>query len=120
MTAYCVGELEELRACDKKLVAAEGLEIGVYFVDGEIRAWRSVCPHKGARICRGLVGGTNLPSGVYEYEYGMEGRVLRCPFHAWEFDLLTGQFLLDPKVKLKGYPAYIQDNRVYIELQGGK
>jgi nitrite reductase/ring-hydroxylating ferredoxin subunit len=47
------------------------------------------------------VSGTSLPSKVYEYIYGREGCILRCPWHGWEFDLRTGEHLVDPETRLK-------------------
>jgi nitrite reductase/ring-hydroxylating ferredoxin subunit len=38
---------------------------------------------------------------VYEYSYGRENEILRCPWHGWEFDLLNGEHLVDPDTKLK-------------------
>jgi nitrite reductase/ring-hydroxylating ferredoxin subunit len=37
-----------------------------------------------------------LPSSPQEYVYGMEGRIVRCPWHKFEFDLETGCSLHDP------------------------
>jgi len=113
MDRQCVASLEELQTNGHKLVEINGVEVGVYYVDGEVHAWHSVCPHRAARICRGLVDGTHLPSEVYRYEFGMEGKILRCPYHAWEFDLTTGAFLLDPKVKLRRFPTVVEGDHVY-------
>lgn len=32
-----------------------------------------------------------LPSDPGELVYGLDGRVLRCPWHGWEFDVRTGE-----------------------------
>jgi nitrite reductase (NADH) small subunit len=58
-------------------------------------------PARRGPVCQGRVAGTSLPSKVYEYIYGMEGRILRCPWHGWEFDLATGTHLVDPQTRLK-------------------
>ena len=31
------------------------------------------------------------------YVYSREGEILRCPWHAWEFDVRTGRSWCDPK-----------------------
>lgn len=52
-------------------------------------------------MCLGRLSGTPLPSKVYEYIYGREGCILRCPWHGWEFDLTTGEQIVDPETRLK-------------------
>lgn len=116
MTQYLIAELEELKASRKKVVTVNGLELGAFYVEEQVHIYLSVCPHRGVSICKGLVSGTNLPSNVYEYHYDREQQILRCPLHAWEFDLLTGQMLLDPKVRLKKYEAILEDERVYVRI----
>jgi nitrite reductase/ring-hydroxylating ferredoxin subunit len=86
----------------RKIVSAGRLEIGVFNVAGQIRAYRNACPHAGAPVCLGRISGTSLPSKVYEYIFGKEGCILRCPWHGWEFDLRTGEHVVDPRVRLKG------------------
>jgi nitrite reductase/ring-hydroxylating ferredoxin subunit len=52
---------------------------------------------------------------VYEYEYGPDGEILQCPWHGWEFDLLTGQHLVDGSdARLRGYPVEVHDEDVYV------
>jgi nitrite reductase/ring-hydroxylating ferredoxin subunit len=70
--------------------------VGVINVDGTFYAVRNVCPHQGAPLCLGRLGGTMLPSAPGEFEYGLVGRVLRCPWHGWEYDIATGQSWCNP------------------------
>ncbi len=116
MSRHRVAGLDELAEAGRKVVTVRGLEIGVFWLDGEVRAWRNVCPHAAAPVCLGTISGTALPSGVYEYSYGLERRVLRCPWHGWEFDLLTGASLADPGVRLKGYDVEIEGGDVFVVL----
>ncbi len=85
------------------------IELGIFRGGNGFRAYRYVCPHAGAPVCRGPVSSTTLPSAVYEYDYSEEKRVLRCPWHGWEFDLLTGQHLVDERSKLKSLPLASTD-----------
>ena len=43
------------------------------------------------------IGGTRLPSKVGEYCYGMHNKIVRCPWHAYEFELETGISLAEPE-----------------------
>jgi nitrite reductase (NADH) small subunit len=105
MTRHAVAQAGELPPGARKLVRVGGIEIGLFHVGGAVRAYRNACPHAGAPVCTGRVSGTSMPSQVYEYIYGMEGCVLRCPWHGWEFDLRTGEHIVDPQTRLKSVPV---------------
>src|SRR5690606_8859268 len=83
-------------------------------VGEDIVAWRDVCPHAAAPVCRGVVGGTLLTSKVYEYRYGRDQEVVQCPWHGWEFDLIDGKHLAEGSaVRLRSYPLRIEDGVIY-------
>jgi nitrite reductase/ring-hydroxylating ferredoxin subunit len=113
---YEVASLQELRQAGRKIVTIKGMEIGVFAVGDEVYAWRNMCPHGGAPVCEGPVCGTRLPSLVYEYKYGKDQEILRCPWHGWEFDLLTGQHLVNENVKLRGYKVEVEEGQVYVVM----
>jgi nitrite reductase/ring-hydroxylating ferredoxin subunit len=47
--------------------------------------------------------------------YELAGRrVLRCPWHGWEFDLETGVCLDEPSLRVAVYDAQIEAGRVHI------
>lgn len=94
-------------------------EIGVFrTADGALFAVRNVCPHKGAPICRGKVTGTMLPSAPGCLEYGMEERVLRCPWHGMEFDVRTGEALFgETNTHVRTYPVSVREGVVEISLR---
>ena len=86
-------------------------------VDGRLFAIRNVCPHQGAPLCTGVVGGTMLPSAPHEYVYGMGGKVIRCPWHKFEFDLETGRSLHDPdRLRVATFPVTVEDGRVVVHV----
>ena len=101
MERHFVARKEEIPEGGRKIVKVKGIEFGIFRVDGQFYAWRNVCPHFGAPVCQGTIVGTRMPSKVYEYKYGRDNEILRCPWHGWEFDLKTGEHLVDPAVKLK-------------------
>lgn len=111
-----MAKLSELPPGERKLVEVDGKSIGLFNVRGTIVAALNVCPHELAPVCRGRVGGTTLPSPPGEYRWGREGEILACPWHGWEFDLLTGRALADPKKRLRTYPVTIEDGTVFVTL----
>ncbi|TAK23255.1 MAG: Rieske (2Fe-2S) protein [Chloroflexota bacterium] len=92
-------------------------EVGVFNIDGRFYALTNACVHQGARVCLGKVSGTALPSRVYEFKYGHEGRILRCPWHGWEYDVTTGESLFDPATRVVTYPVIVRDGAVYVAVE---
>ena len=105
MTRHPVAQAGEIPPGGRKLVTVGRIQVGVFNVAGEFKAYRNACPHAGAPVCVGRISGTSQPSRVYEYIYGSEGCILRCPWHGWEFDLRTGEHLVDPETRLKAVPV---------------
>lgn len=97
----------------------EGREVGItQLKNGEFRAVRNVCPHKGAPVCKGPIVGTQLPSAVGELIYGRDGEILACPWHGFEFDLLTGNELIQSgrPTKLLMFPVAVENGSVVVTL----
>ena len=69
------------------------VENQVYAVDG-------LCPHSGGPLGQGA----------------FHGRMLVCPWHAWEFDCTTGAHDRNPACRLKTYPVTISNGEVFVEL----
>ncbi len=136
MGKHVVCNINELRPGGRKIVSLEGRSIGVFNIGGELYALRNRCPHQGAPLCVGKVDGIVHSSGPGEYTYERDGEVVRCPWHAWEFDITTGKSLFDPAkcyVKtyevevvagssddelpsVETYPAYLEAEWVIVEV----
>jgi 3-phenylpropionate/trans-cinnamate dioxygenase ferredoxin subunit len=109
MSRHVVGRVSELPAGARKIVEAEGRSIGIFNVNGAFYALRNRCPHQGAPLCRGSVKGMTLPSLPGEYVWAREGEILRCPWHGWEFDLLTGEAICDPEgTRVRQYEVTVE------------
>lgn len=117
MNRYEVAKVADLLEKGRQIVKVKGMEIGIFLVDGQYYAWRNVCPHAGAPVCRGKISGTRLPSAVYEYEYGRDQEILRCAWHGWEFDLRTGRHLVNPDVRLRGFTMEVDEDSIYLLLE---
>ena len=116
MATHAVARAEEIAPGTHKIVSIEGREFGIFNLHGTFRAVRSLCPHQGGPLCRGTLSGTNLPSRPGEYRRGREGEILRCPWHGWEFDLLSGAAVFDPKVRVRLYPLELQEGELLLRL----
>lgn len=98
MERYEVALTNEIAEGRAKLVKVLGVELGLFRVGGEYRAYRNVCPHAAAPICGGRVTAS----------------VLRCPWHGWEFDLRTGAHVSHPAERLQSYRVEVEDGRLFV------
>jgi nitrite reductase/ring-hydroxylating ferredoxin subunit len=117
VSLHLVAQLDELEDATPKVFAVAGRSVGLIKSNGRIHAVRNVCPHKGAPVCRGTFRGTMLPSDPGTFVFGLDDRILQCPWHGWEFDLNTGQTLCgNGNKKLMLYPVTVKEGAIYIEL----
>jgi nitrite reductase (NADH) small subunit len=97
------------------VVEIKGRSIALFKVEGYFYAILNVCPHKGAPLCHGTFNGTMLPSSPNKFEHGLEDRVIRCPWHGYEFDVTTGEALFGVvEQKVKTYEVIEEDGILYI------
>jgi 3-phenylpropionate/trans-cinnamate dioxygenase ferredoxin subunit len=115
MARHVVCPVEELPPGARKEVEVKGRSICVFNADGRHYAIRNTCPHQGAPLCAGSVGGTMLASEPKKYVYAHERRILRCAWHGWEFDLETGGALFDPRIRVKTYPVSVENGSVVVD-----
>ena len=113
---HAVARVEDIPPGGRKILKVKGREVGVFNLEGKYYALKNVCVHQGARVCLGKVSGTTLPSDVYEFKYGLEGRILRCPWHEWEYDITTGRSVFDPEVKVVTYPVEVADGEIAVTI----
>jgi nitrite reductase/ring-hydroxylating ferredoxin subunit len=84
----------------KKVVSANGQDILLINIKGEIFACENECPHQGSP----------LHSGIVKEGY------LSCPRHGYRFDLKSGNCLDNPEYILKIYPVQIQGEEIHVGL----
>lgn len=76
-------------------------EIGLYLVDGEIRALSNICSHEFAILTDGFV----------------EGNLIECPLHQAQFDICTGKAMSPPADEdVPIYPVKLDGDDVYVGL----
>jgi len=113
---HVVGAAADLRPGERRVVDVQGRSIGLFNVGGRFYALHNGCPHRGGPLCEGRIGGTTLPVAGHAFAYGREGRILRCAWHGWEFDITTGRALADPSVSARTYELAVEDGDLLITL----
>ena len=117
-TPVVVAASEDVPEGGRVVVDLEGVEVGVFRVDGELYAWRNECAHVGGPVCLGMV----TPRIVDRLDerrrslgdfHGDELHLV-CPWHGYEFDLRTGRHPADPSARLVAHPVHEQDGEIVV------
>ncbi len=92
---------DELPEDDVVGVNAQGRQLAVYSVDGEVYVTDNICTHGRARLCDGF----------------LEGYEIECPLHQGRFDIRTGEPLCEPvTIAIRTYPMKLEDGRVLVDM----
>jgi len=117
MARHIIGPAADVSPGEKHIVEIDGRSIGIFNVGGQFYALANRCPHAGGPLCQGDVTGTAIASGEpYGLEWVREGEVVRCPWHAWEFDIITGRTLSSPELRVRTYDVALEDGMVVVEM----
>jgi nitrite reductase (NADH) small subunit len=113
-----VGPVDSFPVDAMRIVTVAGREVGIVRrADSTVHAVRNRCPHKGAQICKGPITGTMLPGEPGTLTWAMEGEILRCPWHGFEFELATGKRpFTDSRMHLRIYPARIDGGEIVLDM----
>ena len=112
-----IGRLEDFKPRQIATVIVDGRKIGVLRKDNSVYAFANRCPHHGAPMCSGSVSGTMFPSNPDEYNFGLDGLVVKCPWHAYEFNVQTGESIgAIIQSRLIVYHTEVRDGEVFCRL----
>jgi len=109
MSRHVICRVEDLPPGERKLVTIEGRTVGIFNVNGGYHALLNRCPHLAAPLCKGVITGLITSPAPYKAELSRDGEILRCPWHGWEFDILTGQSVFNPhRVRVRSYTVLVE------------
>jgi toluene monooxygenase system ferredoxin subunit len=95
-----VASTNDLLSGEMMSVEIDDVRVLLVKIDGEIYAYDGKCPHKGT-----LLGDGDL-----------DGTLLVCATHLWEFDACTGEGVNPDDVCLAAFPVQIQDAEIFVEI----
>lgn len=109
MSRHVICRVEELPPGESRLVTINGRTVGIFNVAGSHHALLNRCPHLAAPLCKGVVTGLITSPAQYKAEFSRDGEILRCPWHGWEFDILTGRSVYNPhRIRVRTYQVLIE------------
>lgn len=76
-------------------------EVLLVNINGRVHAWHGVCPHQSVALVEG----------------SLEGKVLTCRAHLWQFDVCTGRGINPDSARLKEFPVRVVNGKIRVGLQ---
>lgn len=93
-----VAELAELGPGKGRTVDVGGRAVAVFNVGGDLHAIDNACVHRGGPLGEGT----------------LEGQVVTCPWHGWQFDVTDGSCLFNPQVRLRRHEVRVEGGQVQV------
>ncbi|HEX7588401.1 MAG TPA: Rieske 2Fe-2S domain-containing protein [Anaerolineae bacterium] len=93
-----VAKVADIAEGDRKIVHVGALTIGVFHHNGNWHAVRNSCLHRGGPVATGK----------------LEGDTLTCPWHGFQYNITTGQLLVDPNSRLDRYEVVVKGDELLL------
>jgi nitrite reductase (NADH) small subunit len=100
-----------------RMLELGGRQIGLYQVAGEYYAVANRCPHRGAPLCS---SGRVVRGIALQQKTAVRGdvpRLLRCPWHKWDFEIETGRCVVHPRLRIRRYRVQRERDELVITLR---
>ena len=81
-------------------IALGGRAVALFNVAGRFYAIANTCLHRGGPLGQGM----------------LTEQVVMCPWHAWTWDVTTGENTANADLKMSCYEVMVQDGQVYVKV----
>lgn len=98
MNPITVAKVSDVPPGTAKVVLVAGRPVALFNVGGTFHAMDNACLHRGGPIGEG----------------SLDGDVVTCPWHGWEYDVRTGVSVGNPAAKLRTYKVLVQGDDVKV------
>jgi nitrite reductase (NADH) small subunit len=90
---------DEVPAGTIREFAVDGKTIALANVDGSFHAINNTCLHRGGPLGQGE----------------LEGNVVTCPWHGWQYDVTSGKVTMNPSVGVDCYAVEVRGEDVWVD-----
>lgn len=95
-----VANASQIAAGTIQEVNVEGKTVALANIGGKFHAISNTCLHRGGPLGQGL----------------LEGGVVTCPWHGWQFDVTTGKAAQNPAAGVDCYPLEVRGDDILIDV----
>lgn len=78
----------------------EGKTVALANVDGKFHAIDAVCLHRGGPLAQGE----------------LQGKVVTCPWHGWQYDVTSGKAVMNPAVGVQCYAVDVRGEDIFVDV----
>lgn len=94
--------VDDFNADTAREVVVGGHVIALFRVGDQFFALDGICPHQGGPLGKGQLNGC----------------VITCPWHGWQFDVRTGQHEVNQSIRHTTFPVKVDAGIVYVDVSG--
>jgi nitrite reductase (NADH) small subunit len=94
------GRTEDIGEGEGRVVAAGGVEIALFRIDGAFHAIENACAHQGGPLGEGMLDGTTVT----------------CPWHFWSYDVRSGRNTTSAEIGVKKFPVEVRGEEIYVDI----
>lgn len=91
---------EEIPPGEGREARVAGRPVALFNVGGRIYAVSNTCLHRGGPLGQGFV----------------EGDTVTCPWHAWTFNVTTGENVANAEMKVECYEVKVEEGQVLVKV----
>jgi nitrite reductase/ring-hydroxylating ferredoxin subunit len=84
--------------CAERIVG--GRPVALFNVDGRVFATSNFCLHRGGPLGQGM----------------LSGHEVMCPWHAWTWDVRTGENTANPTLKMETYEVKVEGGNIMVRV----
>ncbi len=95
-----VAKVNEMPPGSAREFQADGRMIALFNVDGSFHAVDNTCLHRGGPLGQGT----------------LEGEVVTCPWHGWQYNVKTGEAVFNEQIKVQCYEVRVEGDDICVGL----
>lgn len=95
-----VARVEDVLPGTVTTVTVDGRKLALARVEDEFYATQQECLHLGGPLCEGR----------------LDGHLLTCPWHGWQYDVRTGKNAFDLAIQIETFEVRVDDGEVKIDV----
>jgi len=99
-TWHLIATVEQCPPGEAREFVVEDRIVALFQVEGRFYALDGICPHQGGPLGRGRLC----------------GELVTCPWHGWQFDVVTGRHQANPALQQSRFSVKIEGQNIFVAV----